>query len=394
MMRLGTWSLLTIGLGLLLTGCTPQSPDTDPPVFLRKKGEKVEHRTVRMHHPSFGQGEVRDVMLSRRIDRSGFPVEYGMWVNSVFCIDNQCEVVTVKMYWDALGRFARYELPPGTQLTKSDHVPFTRDDYDKLQTILQDQGSILRTHSLDSLTRPVKTTKKNAESKLVDAVVQATEMTVKAAVVQGATYTSYNLWQWANGEIVGAIREWTHQKCSKALFLHFLKGGQSHEILFAIEHLGQHRIFDRDALAAVMEVMRDGENDRMEAGLAYLRTAFPAPVAYYEHLGLLFGNSKRPAQIYLLNLLAVEEKLPDVLYESLVAQIPRFGEYYELHLLLNLLESRHYVSKQVLTNAAAVLDNENFFMARRAFWFLQKQELPADLQQKVKTFQEKHADRL
>ena len=53
-----------------------------------------------------------------------------------------------------------------------------------------------------------------------------------------------------------------------------------------------------------------------------------------------------------------------------------------------------YTSEQVLTSTAAVLDHENFFMARRAFWFLEKKELPPDLKQKLGTFRSKNADRL
>jgi len=388
-----TWYFQALVLGLMAAGCNDRGPEPGP-VFQRQREDKVEQLQVRLHHPSFGKDEKRELTLSRRIDRNGFPVEYGMWVDSVFCIENRCEVVDVKMYWDALGRFSRYELPAGTILTKSDHVPFTEDDYAKLQAILLDRGSILRTHSLKSLTRKVKTTRADAKRGLVDAVVQATEMTVKDAVVQGATYTSYNLWHWANGETAGAIREWTHRSCSKALLLRFLRSDRPHEVLFGIEHLGRHGIFDRDAVAAVAAVMRDGEDDRMKAGVAYLRTALPDPAAFHEQLGLVFGAGSRPAQIHLLNLLAKEEKLSPVLCEHLVAQIPRLGEYYELHLLLNLLENRNYTSKQLLTNTATVLEHENFFMARRAFWFLQKQKLSPELQKKLKAFQEKNADRL
>ena len=116
------------------------------------------------------------------------------------------------------------------------------------------------------------------------------------------------------------------------------------------------------------------------------QAAFPQPLAFYEQLGSLFGDTNRRGQLYLLDLLAKEKKLPQLLYGHLVAQIPRLGEYYELHLLLSLLEKGDYASAQALTNAAPVLDHENFFMARRAFWFLEKQELPPALEKKVKAF--------
>jgi len=377
-----------IVLVLLVAGCDDHE-EKPGPVFDKQREEKLEQHKVLVHHPSFGKGKQQELTLTRRLDGNGFPVEYGMWVDSVYCADGRCEVIDVKMYWDALGRFSRYELPPGKVLTKSDHVPFTKTDYAKLDALLKDRNSILRTHSLKSLTRPVKTKKKD-----VDAVSQATEMSVRNAVVKGATYTSYNLWHWANGDMVGAIEELTHQNCSKALLMHFLHSKHQHEVLFGIEHLRQHKIFDSNTVAAVMAVMRDGDDDRMVAGVTYLRAAFPDPAAFYKHMGRLFSDSNRRGQLHLLNLFAQEAKLPKALYQHLAMQIQHCEEYFELHLLLNLLEKGSYTSETVLTNTAKVLNHKNFFMARRAFWFLQKKELSPELKQKLKAFQEKHKDRL
>ncbi len=390
---MSTRHLKAIVLGLIVAGCDPRG-DEPTPVFQPRQGEKIEQHAVRLHHPSFGQGQKRELKLSRRMDRDGLPVEYGMWVESVYCLEDRCEVINVKMVWDVLGRFSRYELPAGKVLTKNDHVPFTPEDHEKLRTVLGNVNSILRDHNLETLTRTVKTTQRDEEGGWVDAITRATETTIKNAVVQGATYTSYNLWHWANGEASEEIRKLTHQICSKALLLRFLLGGRSHEILFGIEHLGQHRIFDGDAVAAVTGVMRNGERDQMDAGMAYLRAALPDPAEFHQHVGRLFGDSNRNAQIYLLGLLAKETDLPDALYEQLVAQIPHFEEFYELHLLLRLLEDRNYASEQTLAHVAALLEHENFFLARRACWFLQKQKLSPDLQRKVKAFQEKNADRM
>ncbi len=384
---------IAIILGMLTAGCDPGGAGLGP-VFPAREGERIERHTVRLHHPSFGPDAKRELTLSRRLDRDGLPAEYGMWVQSVFCIEDQCETIDVKMVWDVLGRFSRYELPSGTDLTKSDHVPFTPADHAKLRAILGDRDSILRNHALETLTRPVKTTKENEDGEPVDAVTHATEETVRNAVVQGATYTTYHLWHWANGEAAGMIRQLTHRDCSKALLLRLLRGDRKHEVLFAIVHLEEHRIFDPDAVEAVTAVMRDGETDRMHAGTAYLRAALPDPSAFYTHLGGLFSDGNRQAQIHLLTLLAKEKELPETLYEQLGAQIPRFGEYFELHLLLQLLEKREHVSGPILARVAALLEHENFFMARRAYWFLQKQKLAPDLQEKVKAFEEKNADRL
>ena len=66
------------------------------------------------------------------LDSNGDPSEYFMDVDSVVCSDAQCEIVTVRIHFDPLGNYERYELPSGGNLTKWGHKPFSLADHRNL----------------------------------------------------------------------------------------------------------------------------------------------------------------------------------------------------------------------------------------------------------------------
>ena len=59
-----------------------------------------------------------------------------------------------------------------------------------------------------------------------------------------------------------------------------------------------------------------------------------------------------------------------------------------------MLEERSCVSEQTISDVATLLDNDNFFIARRASEHLLKQELDADTEDKINAFRERNSDRL
>lgn len=138
-------------------------------------------------------------------DESGEPVHYSGHVDAAVCEDGLCKLLVIDIFWDLLGNFLKYELPPGEALTKLDHEEFSGDDHTKLRRILSDKASILRDYRLEDLiVRPVL-----AQSRDVDAVTAATRADVKDAVVGGAVYSTYVLWHIVNGPISFRIEQYS-----------------------------------------------------------------------------------------------------------------------------------------------------------------------------------------
>jgi hypothetical protein len=116
---------------------------------------------------------------------------------------------------------------------------------------------------------------------------------------------------------------------------------------------------------------------------------------YYDGMSELFAKANRQKRTYYLSALAETElEAPDGFYNRLSRALPELGTYYEIHLLLELMEARNPDSAEVTAQAMKVLANDNFLIARRAFWFLEEQSLSPDQQHEVNAFRAKNKDRL
>ncbi len=366
--------------------------------------DSVAHRIV-VKHPGIDANKPQAYSLSQVLDERGHPVGYSMEMDSVVCTENLCKIVTVTMDWDALGKYSGYSVAAGSVLEKAlipdenatpkkktaESVPlerdqawtaFTEEDHVKLHQILSDRSSILKDQQLSDLTS-------YRDKSRVDAMSGATPLTVRESVVQGAALSSYHLWHWANGEVCGIARELTHQNCSEELLLKYLASDDSRYTLFALEHLQQHQLFAPSIVSAVIDLMSRGEDAQIDSGLAYLRLAFPDQDALYENLSRIFEQSSGETRIQLLGLLDADASISGAQIDKLSVGLAKTDSYYELHLFLGLVEKHKHVSEQLLVRVSRFLESENFFVARRAYGFLEKQMLNEQLTRQVEAFRKK-----
>jgi hypothetical protein len=360
---------------------------------LAQAQSRVPHPVV-VRHPSIAANEPTSYTLTQALDQCGHPIGYSMVVDSVVCAENLCKVVKVTMTWDALGVYQSYALAGGTILEKARidkekpsrtnqaWAAFTQADHEKLDRILRDSSSVLRTERILDLSS-------YRDKSRVDGVTGATPRTLKEAVVEGAALSSYHLWHWANGEVVAAARELTHLRCSEDLLRNFLCRDEPHYVLFALDHLRRHKLFSPSLVSAVIDVMSSGDYERIDLGLAYLRSAIPDKDAFDDELAVLFTGSNGGGRIYLLGLLGSEKEISGAFLDQMSSGLEETDTYYELHLFLNLVEKHQHVSDQILTRVLGFMEAENFFIARRAFRYLDKQTLAEPMMHRVKAFQKK-----
>jgi hypothetical protein len=362
-----------IVLLLCLAACAPLSREDDV--------RTIAHR-VHVRHPGFPSDEPKAYTLYQINDEKGFPSEYRMTVDSVICPEQTCQIIAVDMTWDALGRYQRYALPPGGFLEKGlpaeertaktgaaasvESVAFTEADYQKLDAILKDAHSLLGQQKLPDVVRL-------SSKGDVDGITGATPASVRDAVVEGASLTCYHLWHWANGEVAGIAKELTHRQCGEAMLLSFLSSGKPHDALFALEHLRLHGLFSPSAVQAVSGAMRGGDRERIDLGLAYLREALPDQEPFYANVAAVILSGSGAVRAYLLGRLASEPSLPVRFFETLGADLPNWNSYYEIHLFLRLAEKSGYTSPSLIAQASKILENPDFFIARRAHGFLSNQ---------------------
>jgi len=323
-----------------------------------------------------------------------------MVIDSVVCAKDVCEVVNVTMFWDALGEFECYKLEKGISLEKVEiakkgkalkltaasykAVPFTEADNKKLNKTLRDKYSALKTRTLKNLTKTL------GNNDNVDFVASPTPPNIKDAVVNGAALTCFHLWHWANGDISTAAKQLTHKSCDKKLLSSFLSSKKQHYVSFALEHLRQHKLFSPKLVKQVNELMRGGNNKReYDLGYAYLQDAMPDKKQFLANLAVLYTECDNKSRIHLLELLKSEKELPDALIDKMATTLPAMKSYYELDIFLKFLEKHAYVSPAILTMTAQLLEDKNFFIARRAYSYLKKQTVDEKITKRIQVFREK-----
>ncbi len=345
---------------------------------------------LRIVHPGDPERRNLRVVIEQHMDKDGEPSAYSTWVDSVICLEKTCEVVKVQLHWDFLGRYQRYNVAEGSKLTKLDHVPFSEEDHAKLQSILLDKSSPLREVTKEGLTgKPFK------EEDGIDAITRPTLLTLKNTVVTGAGYCCYDLWHWANGDLATVLRTLSGQAFSPSALESLIGSQDEHAAAFALVQLKSRNLFSPKAVDTVVVGIQNSGDALVVPAMDYLQSALPDPQEYYAALAKAFDHCSDGKRVILLSHLADSKaSFPPGALDRLSFALPGFESHHTLHLFLNLVTSKQAGSETISRNLAPLLAHKKFFVARRAYWYLEKQDLPEDLRKKAEAFHLKFQDRL
>lgn len=177
--------------------------------------------------------------LQLAMDKAGRPLYYSRNIFTPVCYTGECKPVYINFYWDLLGNYIRYDLPPAQILTKLDHREFSLPDYEKLQAILAKDNSLLADLQITDLIVPG--TEKLTDS--VDAHTGATLKTIQQEVISGAVYTCYTLWHIVHGPVVAEMQRITEGYNSKELQHRFLSSGN-----YAYQYWALDKVMDKNGV--------------------------------------------------------------------------------------------------------------------------------------------------
>ena len=324
-------------------------------------------------------------------DAQGAPQAYRMDVDSVVCGDGQCGIITVTLHWDALGNYDRYELPPRRHLTKKGHKRFTSEDLARLHEILADKDSLLKQLKREHVTSP------GSAAQDVDDVTGATPVSLSSTIVPGAVYTCYTLWHWVHGDVVQEILNLTAKTSTRKHLMRWLSAGPESFAVFSMDEFARRAIRDQATADTVVERALAGNATMAKAALRYLEstsTETDASIRYRAIEKLAPAADKRTRTLFLTALSRTPQPPPKGYYDRISSWLPTMKTYFEVHLLFELLDERNPDSKASVQQAMHVLENPNFLIARRAYWFLESQALEDSQQKQVEAFGKKHEDRL
>ncbi|MDR6781985.1 hypothetical protein ABIE26_001526 [Pedobacter africanus] len=162
------------------------------------------------------------------------PGYFYAYLTTPVCEEGICYNISIGLYWDLLGNFSKYELPPDSLLTKFDHQPFTPQDHEKMYSLLKDKSSPLGIYEAEDLVDREASIPSRVK---VDVVTGATNPSLKNAVVSGAVYSSHTLWHIVNGPIAERIARYTDSLMNKQLLNQFMLSDNYHYQYYALEKI-------------------------------------------------------------------------------------------------------------------------------------------------------------
>ncbi|ODS79769.1 MAG: hypothetical protein ABS46_15450 [Cytophagaceae bacterium SCN 52-12] len=217
-------------LGMVLCSFSKGGAQTIPVRFFRDavvKDKPVKQVEYRM---DFGDSTGSDI-LYQNLTRDGTPVSYSRAIKTSVCFDGKCRLLDIAVYWDPAGGYMGFEMPPGEFLSKTDHDPFSHEEYLKLHGILSDSLSPLADYTFEEL---VPGTGDPGEA---DAVSSATLKDILEYIVPGAAFTTYRLWHIVYGKTREAVSRLSSDIFTDRLALMLLDTGEPRLQCWALDRL-------------------------------------------------------------------------------------------------------------------------------------------------------------
>lgn len=347
--------------------------------------ESLKH-SVSFNHKGNKSAEPIQASLFENKNAQG-KTEFYMDVNSVFCGENVCKLDLVRIVWNELGVYQRFELAKNVRLEKGNAEDFTEQDYKKLAGILANPAS-----GLANL-YPAELVNQNRGGNVVDALSGATVSIHNNDTVKGAIWTCYTLWHYAHGELQQVIRDVAGRHYSLAKLTEMLRQTDVPYAIFALEQLAQQSYFH-------------GETRRLitDSDLVIPSTLYPAIINYIEALpqehyktsviALLEQKNSELAMFVLESLHKINPDSSAQLSMALTRSLVTSDSYPLTHSILGILSSYSVLAEEVLVILTTILEDKNFIKARGVYWMLNDYPLPEKEQEDLQQFYQKYSLRL
>jgi hypothetical protein len=345
-------------------------------VILTSISGKKTDRIIYRHEPVFSAAKLdttfeiidfKDTIPNDTLfilkNENGLVHSYFRNVLTGVCIDGECRLLDITLYWAATGRYLGFDIPEGEFLSKTEHVPFKKKDYDHLHLLLADPYSGLANYRIDELV-PF------ASDEEVDGVSAATIAGVKDYIVEDAVYTTYTLWHIVHGETKNQVMVHTAKHLDANLLLKVLNSPNNSDLIWGLESIPpgfvwtdtlQNKLFGLVGSSELIVANKAVESITPELlgdEQAQLKLYFQFEQAdYFVQRKLLKKLEEAP---FLSNIIELKlaEKLP-TLNGSMIKSV------------LDLFAVQQINNEESEVIIAGLLGHENNFIARKAFQFLE-----------------------
>lgn len=188
---------------------------------------------VYKHYYQDETNSLSDNIIYELRNKNGLTSWFGKDVLKEVCLTGQCRLVHIWIFWDCKGDYLGFELHKNEPLTKTDHVFFSEEDYLRLDQILTDTASILKSLNIEDLTIE----EKMSNSQNIDGVTSATQPSLNSYAVKDAIFTCYTLWHTVYGPIQKKIKQIVDEKVDSSYIDLLLQQRDSRYLSLAIDYI-------------------------------------------------------------------------------------------------------------------------------------------------------------
>jgi len=231
---------LLIFILLITTGFRFYEKNTREPLHFSMKKEWQEITLAENKFSFLGLDSIMNHMVQLLSNELNQPRLFYCDLETAVCADGECRLARIKIYWNLLGNYVGYGIHSDEPLTKYDHDPFIKDDYDKLHRLFLDNNSVLRRKTMYELVDKVPIDPKSKEKyNDVDGLSSATKKDIADAVVKGGLYSCYTLWHLIHGEAKEKMKSYLKSIESDSLNTYFLYSDYKDYQLHALKYLSK-----------------------------------------------------------------------------------------------------------------------------------------------------------
>lgn len=327
---------------------------------------KVEKITP--HHVNFNDTIPGNTLYEYQ-DSSEIPLMYSREILTGVCIDGKCRMVRINLFWYVTGRYLGFELPNKEFLSKTEHKPFTPEEYDRLHELLANSLSPLAQYSLEELAL------KDSSATNVDAVSTATIAAVLNHIVEGAVFTTYTLWHIVYGTTQHEIENLTSKNLTPQLTLQLLTNEALVDKIWALNHISEETEITPLIENKILELIKGKDVYLAERALNALKHELLAENHIQHQLVSIFSETSYLQKRLILKRL---EQAPVIHSEpagKLAAEMQNLRGAL-VRTAIQLFEKHDIKNKKVIDEVTGLLENENRFIASQAIHFLEQLKDP------------------
>jgi len=296
-------------------------------------------------------------------DINNYPVKYSRKITVDVCVDSECRMVNIDLFWNITGRYLGFELPAGEFLSKTEHNHFNEIEYDRLHSLLADPRSALANYSLNELVPETDSSKL-----YLDAVSSATISAVLDYIVEGAVYTTYTLWHIVYGSTKREIEKLTTARLDSKLILKILESNNIDDKIWVLNHILDSVIITPELQNKLLEIISDSDIYLAERSLNALKTNALTDSVQLKLINI-FNSTGFLLKRLIIGKLQQAPELSSEVAAILSSQLNKMNGTL-VKSTLELFKLHNVNSETVTMQIAELLKNENRYIAKQAFDYL------------------------